>query len=166
MRLPQKTLVATLAALLFCGASDAATPKAKTNIAVLDFDFFDTSGEPTDQTADHLRRRIEFADGLRRDLDRLDAYRVVLLECPKRPCTARDQEPEELFAAAKKAGARLILFGGIHKISTLIQWAQLQLVDVQADKVVDDRRLSFRGDSDEAWRRAEAFVVEQLSKKK
>ena len=47
-------------------------------------------------------------------------------------------------------------------MSTLVQWASVELVDVEADKLLDDRFLTFRGDSDEAWRRAEAFVVEKM----
>ena len=47
-------------------------------------------------------------------------------------------------------------------MSTLIQWGKLQIVDLQADRLVDDKMLSFRGDSDDAWRRAEVFVVEEI----
>jgi hypothetical protein len=48
-------------------------------------------------------------------------------------------------------------------MSTLIQWAKVQVVDLQTDKPVFDRLLTFRGDTDEAWQRAEAFIVEQVN---
>ena len=38
----------------------------------------------------------------------------------------------------------------------------MQVVDIEADKLLVDRWLTFRGDNDEAWRRAEAFIVEDL----
>jgi hypothetical protein len=71
--------------------------------------------------------------------------------------------PEELFDATRKAGARLLLFGGVHKMSTLVQWAQAQIIDIEKNIVIDDRHLSFRGDSDDAWRRAEAFLAKKLT---
>lgn len=131
-------------------------------IAVLDFQYSDTSGEAKDQTADHERRRQGFVRELRRDLEQSGAYRVVALDCGGPPCTVAELLPQELFDAAKKAGARLVLYGGVHKMSTLVQWARVQLVDVEKNKVLDDRHLSFRGDSDDAWRRAEQFVAKQI----
>jgi hypothetical protein len=44
----------------------------------------------------------------------------------------------------------------------LVQWATVRLVDVRADKLVIDRLLSFRGDNDEAWQHAEAFLAADL----
>ncbi len=70
--------------------------------------------------------------------------------------------PTELVAAAKRAGARLILYGGIHKMSTLVQLAKVQVVDIEADRLIDNRSLTFRGDTDDAWQKAEAFIVEEL----
>jgi hypothetical protein len=50
----------------------------------------------------------------------------------------------------------------VHKMSTLVQWAKTQLIDVEEDRLIDDRWLSFRGDDDESWRRAERFLVKKL----
>lgn len=156
--------VAALTALALgrfaCGeaAAEAAT------IAVVEFDYNDTSGEPTNQKARHEARLKTFTQSLRRDLERSGAYRVVPLDCGAEPCTIKGLTPEELFEAAKKAGARLVLFGGVHKMSTLVQWARVQVVDVEKNVVLDDRHLSFRGDDDQAWRRAEAFVAKQLDR--
>ena len=71
-------------------------------------------------------------------------------------------EPEALIAAARDAGAQLLLFGGIHKMSSLIQQGKAQVVDLDQDKVVFDRMLSFRGDTDQAWQQASHFLLEQL----
>ncbi|HET6374439.1 MAG TPA: DUF2380 domain-containing protein, partial [Methylocella sp.] len=77
-------------------------------------------------------------------------------------CSFKQTPPDAILEAARRAGARLLVFGGIHKMSTLIQWAKLQAVDLQTDKPVLDRLLTFRGDTDEAWRRAGDFMVEQV----
>jgi uncharacterized protein DUF2380 len=59
--------------------------------------------------------------------------------------------------------ATLVLIGGVHKQSTLIQWAKVQAIDVDAGRLVLDKLLTFRGDTDEAWERAEAFVAREVA---
>ena len=70
--------------------------------------------------------------------------------------------PADLFAAAHQAGARLLLYGGIQKVSTLIQQAKAEAVDVDANKLVFDRLLTFRGDTDESWAHAEHFLAREF----
>ncbi len=131
-------------------------------VAVIDFDYTDTSGEPRDQTAQHAARLAAFAKALRSDLAATGRFKPVEIACASPPCTARNTPAPALIAAAQAAGARLLVYGGIEKMSTLIQWGKLQIVDLQADRLVDDKMLTFRGDTDDAWRRAETFVVEEI----
>ena len=112
------------------GASAAAAPIA---VAVADFDYFDTSGEVTDQSAAHLARVASFAKLLRDDLAAQGDYRVVPIECPDHPCTATSMSQDVFIAAARKAGARLVIYGGIRKMSTLVQWGEIQLLDLEAE---------------------------------
>ena len=63
---------------------------------------------------------------------------------------------------ANEAGATHLVIGRFHKMSTLIQQANFVVIDVKARKVVFDRHISFRGDNDEAWRRAESFLARQI----
>jgi Protein of unknown function (DUF2380) len=135
----------------------------ETALAILDFDYKDTSGEPADQTAQHQARLEAFMRSLRADLARSGKYALVSLACQPDPCSITQTPPEELLNAARHSGARLLVFGGIHKESTLIEWAKVQAVDVQTDKPVFDRLFTFRGDTDEAWQRAEAFIVAQVN---
>jgi hypothetical protein len=58
------------------------------------------------------------------------------------------------------AGIRII--GGIHKMSTLVQWAKVAVIDVNANRVLFDKLYTFRGDNDQAWNRAEAFIAEDI----
>jgi hypothetical protein len=157
-----------VAATLLCGlalavASPAATADATpVPIAVLDLAYIDTSGEPRDQTQEHAARVRRFSDTLRSDLARSGKFRIVTVTCGAAPCSASG-EPSELVARALEAGAKLLLIGGVHKQSTLIQWAQAQAVDVDASRPVLDKLYTFRGDTDEAWERAEAFVARDLA---
>jgi len=151
------------AALLTLGSPALADSAAPLTLAVIDFDYVDTSGEPRDQREDHARRLRDFMMSLRRDLARDGKFRIVALDCGDAPCAVGKETPTDLFDSAKKAGARLLLYGGVHKMSTLVQWAKTQLVDVEKNRLIDDRWLTFRGDDDEAWRRAEAYLAKRLA---
>ena len=157
-----------VAATLLCGAAFAvASPAAAADatpvpIAVLDLVYIDTSGEPRDQTQEHTARIQRFSDALRSDLARSGKFRIVTAQCGAAPCSASG-EPAELVARAREAGAKLVLIGGVHKQSTLIQWAKVQAVEVRAERVVLDKLYTFRGDTDEAWERAEAFVAREVA---
>ena len=85
------------------------------------------------------------------------------MTCEPDPCSITQTDPSQLLEAARRAGAKLLLFGGIHKMSTLVQWAKAQVVEVETDKLVFDRLLTFRGDDADAWRHAEGFLVKELT---
>jgi hypothetical protein len=131
-------------------------------IALLDFDYVDTSGEARDQTAFHRQQVGNFTRSLRAELERSGKFRVIALQCDPSPCTTDDADPADLAAKARQSGARLLLFGGVHKVSTLVQWAKAQVVDVDAERVVFNRLMSFRGDDEQAWQRAETFLAKDL----
>jgi hypothetical protein len=162
-----RLLVATT---LLCGAALAvASPAVAPDgvpppvpIAVLDLVYVDTSGEPRDQAQEHAARIRRFSDALRSDLARSGRFRIVTAQCGAAPCSAGG-EPSEVIARARAAGAKLVVIGGVHKQSTLIQWAKLQAVEVRNERVVLDKLLTFRGDTDEAWERAEAFAAREVA---
>ncbi len=131
-------------------------------IAVVDLDYADTSGEVRNQQAERDARLRTFVDMLRADLEQDGHYRIVTLECRQSPCTAGQSDAASLVESARAAGARLLLYGGIQKMSTLIQHVKVQVVDLQTNKLVFDRLISFRGDTDESWQRAERFLVRDL----
>ena len=152
-----------LLAGLLCGVALAADgPPSPVPIAVPDLVYVDTSGEPRDQTQEHAARIRRFSDALRGDLERSGKFRIVTTQCGSVPCAAGG-EPSELLARAREAGAKLVLIGGVHKQSTLIQWAKLQALDAESGRPVLDKLLTFRGDTDEAWERAEAFAARELA---
>ena len=139
--------------------SPAAAPIA---VAVADFDYGDTSGEVVDQSAEHRARVASFATLLRDNLAAQGDYRVVTIECRDHPCTATSMSQDLFVAAARKAGARLVVYGGIRKMSTLVQWGEIQLLDLEAEKLLMRRTVTFRGDNDAAYRHAANFVSETL----
>jgi hypothetical protein len=128
-------------------------------VTVEDFGYVDTSGEPTDQAAIHQKRLQTFMAALRRDVGADQQFHLVPLGCTP-PCTGRTAD--DRLRAASQAGARILIVGNIHKISTLIQTARAAAIDVASNRVVFKKLFTFRGDSDEAWQRAEAFVSEDI----
>ncbi len=131
-------------------------------IGIAEIDYHDSSGEVTDQQATHAGRATHFAEALRKDLEASGRYRIVTLDCGNDPCSVGSQIPEDLIAAAKQAGARVLVYGGVHKMSTLVQNMKAQAVDVEADRLVFERLITFRGDDDESWVRAERFLAKEL----
>ncbi|GLR84701.1 DUF3280 domain-containing protein [Bradyrhizobium iriomotense] len=134
----------TLSAFLLSvlpAAHALAGAEAAIGVAMDDFSYTDTSAEPANQTVAHERRLSAFMAALRRDVGADGRYRL---------------------APSVQDGAAFKVIGGIQKTSTLVQWAKVAVIDVGARKIVMDKLYTFRGDSDEAWERAEIFVSREV----
>jgi Protein of unknown function (DUF2380) len=132
-------------------------------IAVIDFDYLDTSGEERDQRQEHEARLRAFMGALKSDLGQDAKFRLVTPTCGPDPCSLSGSTVSNLSTAAREAGADILLIGGIHKMSTLVQWAQVEAIDPRTGRIVLDKLFTFRGDTDDAWRRAEAFISEEIT---
>jgi len=133
-----------------------------TAIAVADFDYHDTSGEVANQATQHAERMQLFGRLLRDELAGQANLKVVRLDCGQPECSVSSLGADGLIAAARHAGVRLLVYGGIHKMSSLIQWGEVEVVDLQQDKLLLQRNFTFRGDTDLAYRQAAAFVGQSL----
>jgi Protein of unknown function (DUF2380) len=142
--------------------SGSAADETRPSIAIADFGYVDTSGEPRDQSREHAARLDAFVSALKADLAARQRWRLAVLDCGG-SCRPADIPASELLAAARKAGADLLLVGGIHKMSTLVQWAQVEAIDTASGQALLNKLFTFRGDTDEAWQRAEAFIAAELS---
>ena len=130
-------------------------------IAIAALDYTDTSGEVNDQRAAHQELLRAFTSALQNDLSASGKYRAVPITCGAEPCQSQ-ADALELQKAAQAAGARLVVIGGVHKMSTLVQWAKIQIVDEDEGRIVFDRSLTFRGDTRLAWERAETFTAREI----
>ena len=136
---------ATVLSLTGCGAL-AAEP---VTVAVADFDYSDTSGEIKDQVDAHRARVVAFGQLLRDGLQSEGKYRVVGLDCPDGGCTAASMRSDDFLAHGRRSGARLVVYGGIRKMST-VQWGEVQVLDLQRNELLLRRTVTFRGDTDTA----------------
>ena len=156
--------LALVTAAILCG-SPLREGRAQTEapaLAVAGIDYVDTSGEVIDQSADHARRLRTFEAALRSDLAAAGKLRSVTLDCLPNACSVGDIDAKQLIGKAQAAGADFLLISAFHKVSTLVQWAKFDMIDVKAQKLSFERLVSFRGDNDEAWRRAEGFIVRDI----
>ena len=160
--LARRAALLTLLAVAFFSVRSPALAETLA-IAVADFDYRDTSGEVIDQTAQHAELVHTFGSLIREELSTQGKYRVVALSCDKPECSITSLGTDGLVAAARRAGARLLAYGGIHKMSTLVQWGELEVVDLQQDELLLRRTFTFRGDTDLAYRQAARFVGETLA---
>jgi hypothetical protein len=72
-------------------------------IAIVDFNYVDTSGEVLDQRAEHDVRLSTFMSALKDDLAAAGKFRLVIPACRPDPCSRSGGS--ELLKAAKTAGA-------------------------------------------------------------
>jgi hypothetical protein len=160
--LGRRTMLAFAA--LAAAAPGHAAPRLLT-IAVATFDYTDTSGEIADQSRQHQERLQHLANLLAHDLARTARYQAMVLPkvqpCPAGGCTA-DADPAALLAQARAAGADLLIYGGVHKMSTLVQFARMDVVATATGRLRFRRLITFRNDTDESWDRAGQFAADEV----
>ena len=165
MKLRSAGLALIVAAVFIVSAVPCRQSEAQGEVPVLavaEIQYVDTSGEVIDQSADHFRRLREFEASLRTDLAASGKVRNVALDCPPSACSVGDIDADQLLGKAQAAGAAYLLISSFHKLSTLVQWAKFDIVDVKTRNVVFNRLVTFRGDNDKAWRHAESFIVREI----
>lgn len=154
-------LAAGLIAALATGhaAANSDTPR----IALANFYYLDTSGEPGDRTAEHAARIALFEAKLGEGLADRAAYEVVALTCGQPECSVGTLSVEKAVEAAAALDVDYLLLGAVQKVSTLVGMGRVDIIDIGDRRDVFSRVLSFRGDTDEAFVRVADFVVTNVS---
>jgi hypothetical protein len=143
-------------------AASPAWPEQKVPVAVANFDFLDTSGEPRDQKDVHDRRLTALSDYLRQQLSESGKLGIVDLPCQAAQCTATDPGFATLSEEAKRAGAHFLVIGVVKKTSTLIGWIEYSVLGVDDQRAICGELVTYRDDTDESWRRAARFSAGQI----
>jgi hypothetical protein len=145
-------LLAAVPAFIARPAAAQEAQDGSPGVAVIDFDYLDTSGEVKERSAEHAAQLALFRSAVEKELE--GKLSVLQLPCSANGCRPSNTDPEVLVTQARQAGAEFLVFGSVHKVSTLIQNLQVEALDLEAEKVVLRRQISFRGDSDQAYERA------------
>ena len=136
---------------------------APIKVAVADFDYVDTSGEVRDQTAAHQARLQDLRNGIISELGQNGRFTAVPLKCAAARCSVDDLDQATMTKDATAENAQFVVFGSVHKISSLIQFGQIDAMNVATGKTALTRAITFRGDSENAWQHATAFIGQMLA---
>jgi len=151
-------------AFLIVPTVPVATATDVPSLAFAGFSYKDTSGEIRDQTQEHNARLNMLNRLFREKLASSGRFAVVGIDCQSPACAVQDGvAPATLVESASKAGARYLVAGGVQKMSTLVQWARITILDLKERKALLDRLYTFRGDTDDAWRHAALFAVRDVN---
>ena len=129
-------------------------------VLLMPFSYLDTSGEPRNQVRDHEARLAIMASELKTRLQTDGKYQVASPSAAVAACAATDSEC--ILAAARQAHVDLIFTGAVHKVSTMATQIWVGIFDAATGKRVFYRQLTFRGDTDQAWRRSAEFLARQI----
>lgn len=152
-------MASTIVAVLLWASGSEAFGQEPVATAIAAFDNHDSSGEAGARTAQHAAYVEGFAGLLGDRLAERGRYTVVAMDCPEPPCSAGSMTSDALVRAARESGARLLIYGGIHKMSTLVQHGVIHVVDLDEERLLLERSFSFRGDNDAAFRHAAGFIA-------
>ena len=155
-------LVAIGVGIAFLPGSRPCSADPVPNLAMLPIRMLDTSGEPKDQTSEHAARLTAMGEGLSARLVAAGRFRVVGIDAEKLARSCPGNEPACILDVARANGAGLAFVGVIHKSSTLIMQMFARIVETRGGTTTFSRELNFRGDNDESWRRAEAFLLREI----
>jgi hypothetical protein len=134
------------------------------SVALAPFSYKDTSGEVRDQTAEHRAKLDMFTKLLRENVESGGKFTIIEFQCQSAQCAVEDGvAPPALAESAAEAGARYLVVGGVQKMSTLVQWARVVVLDLKNRKAVLDRLYTFRGDTEDAWRHAALFTARNVN---
>ncbi len=132
-------------------------------VAVADFDYTDSSGEVTGQRTAHAERLRALKAAIVDDPQKNPRCAASPLGCSIPPCSANALDQSSLLAAARAQNARFVLFGDVRKMSMLIQWGEVDVMDTATGKAALSRTVTFRGDSDDPWRYAADYIGQMIA---
>jgi hypothetical protein len=159
-----ESMAAKISAGLFLlvafAASAAGAEPASATLYLVPFGFLDTSGEPRDQTADHADRLSAMMRDLGTELQSKAGYRIAAPAAGASTCPTG--ESTCILDQARTAGADLVLAGAVQKVSTMATSLWVGVFEARGGKRVFYRQLTFRGDTDDAWRHATSFLVREI----
>jgi hypothetical protein len=179
MKFDRRRLVAAAAMFPFVAVTGArAETGARTEtgvrtgkkLLVLDFEIIDTSNEPVDQRADHVRRLAQVRDAIAAGLAERRTYDVVdrgaiqsdldkiLEQTYIRTCNGCEA------TLARKAGADLVMTGVVNKVSTLILSMGVSIARASSGELIYHQGFDFRGDNDQSYARAAKFFTERIAR--
>ncbi len=164
-----------LAAPMLLGAVPALhaqQPAALPSVAVLDLDFVDDHPRPDTGGAQAKRLAAAHAQ-LQQALGDAKLYRVIDV-APALPLLSSLRDQQEFMyrcegcaqQVGRKLATDLVMVAWVQKVSELILNFNVELRDVATGQPILAKSVDMRGNNDESWRRAVAYLVRDMAEKR
>ena len=151
---------------------DGTPPRRLRSLAVLDFELVDDQNNPLTKEAQERRLRAATLQ-LQRELAEQQLYRVVDPSASRELQLELRSQQEYLYRCddcadqvGRLLGVDLVMATWVQKVSELILNLNLQIFDVQAQKVVFSKSVDMRGNNDVSWTRAVRYLVRDMAEKR
>jgi Protein of unknown function (DUF2380) len=163
--------VAALAALALCCLTAMAAEPLPT-IAVIGFELVDDQPDPVRDAA-HQRRLAALQAQLQQGLHQRGLYRVVDTAPAQAQIEALRAQHAFLYRCngclaevGQKLGTRLVVVGWVQRVSELILNVNISVRVAATDEEVLAKSVDLRGNNDESWTRAMAFMLRDWSERR
>jgi Protein of unknown function (DUF2380) len=160
---------ACTALALWCCFAMAAEPPT---IAVIGFELVDDQPDPV-RDADHKRRLAAIHAQLQQGLHQRGLYRVVDAAPAQPMIDALRAQNAFLYRCngcladvGQKLGTRLVVVGWVQRVSELILNVNVSVRVAATDEEVLAKSVDLRGNNDESWTRAMAFMLRDWSERR
>ncbi len=141
-------------------------------IAVIGFELLDDQPDPI-RDADHKRRLAALQAQLQQGLHQRGLYRVVETAPAQAQIEALRAQNAYLhrcngcFAeVGQRLGTRLVAVGWVQRVSELILNVNVSVRDAATDQELLSKSVDMRGNNDESWTRAMAFMLRDWSERR
>jgi Protein of unknown function (DUF2380) len=154
------------------GASSSKDGASLRTLAVLEVELIDDQNNPLTKSAQVVRLDKALAQ-LRAELSDRALYRVVAVDAAQDVQQRLRSQQEYMHRCddcaaqiGRAANASLVMTPWVQKVSELILNFNVQIFDVEADKVIFTKSVDMRGNDDESWSRAVRFLVRDMAEKR
>ncbi|WP_051386760.1 DUF3280 domain-containing protein [Bradyrhizobium sp. ARR65] len=154
---------AWLAAIVLALAISAPARADPPKLAVFDFELLDTSlqGQMSGPRKDEQERLVRAGDQLRKEL--AESGKFQLLDVAPVNAAAHASNLQACGGCdvklAQQLGADLYIIGVVQKVSDLILIMSIYVHDAHTGNLVTAMNADLRGNNDESWSRATAYLV-------
>ncbi len=155
-----------IATALALALASTAVHGAETTVAVFDFELVDTSleGATNGPRADEHARLARLGNELRDRLAKSGRFGVVDIAPVAAQAHASNLQAcgDCDVSFGRKLGAKFIITGWVQKVSNLILNMNIITREVDSGKVILEKSVDMRGNTDESWSRALDWLVSDI----
>lgn len=154
------------------GQTNRTAPISLRSLAVVDFELVDEQNNPLTKAAQEVRLRDATLQ-LQQELSQRQLYRIVDA-APSRKLQDQLRSQQEFLyrcddcaeQVGRLLGVDLVMVTWVQKVSELILNLNVQIYDVQAQKVVFTKSVDMRGNNDVSWVRGVRYLVRDMADKR